>query len=88
MPPLDSIVMHSRYHQGRGGLIGMFSLTGQRRIVWCGLLSLALAIVSTMTGCGGGGGSSVTPEQTQKQEVVQDKMKDFMKQSKLPNRPR
>ncbi len=87
MPSLDSHAMQSRDQQERGVLARMFSPTGQRRIARCVVLVLALWTVGVMAGCGGGGEATVTPEQKQKQEVVQDKMKGYMKQSKLPNRP-
>ena len=51
------------------------------------VLGLALCVSGVAAGCGGGGGGPDTPERKEKQEVVQDKMKGFMKQSKLPNRP-
>jgi hypothetical protein len=51
-----------------------------------GLLGLALWVSSGATGCGDGGGPG-SPESKEKQEVVQDKMKEFMKKSKLPNKP-
>jgi Fe-S oxidoreductase len=50
------------------------------------VLGLALWVSSGAVGCGGGGGPG-SPEAKEKQEVVQDKMKDFMKKSKLPNKP-
>jgi hypothetical protein len=88
MPRLDSLPMRSRYHQERGGLARTIFPTGQQRSTRGVVLGLALWIAGVMTGCGGGGGTTVTPEQKEKQEVVQDKMKGFMKQSKLPNKPR
>jgi hypothetical protein len=51
------------------------------------LLGLMLCAAGPAVGCGGGGGPE-TPERKEKQEVVQDKMKDFMKKANLPNRPR
>jgi hypothetical protein len=54
-------------------------------VILCGLVLLGASLAP---GCGGSNETTITPEQKAKQEVVQDKMKDFMKQSKLPNKPR
>jgi len=54
-------------------------------VILCGLV---LVVASLTAGCGGSTETTVTPEQKAKQEVVQDKMKEFMKQQRLPNKPR
>lgn len=61
----------------------------EHRPPWARMAALGLAIwfASGPVGCGGGAGPS-SPERKEKQETVQNKMKDFMKQSRLPNRPR
>jgi hypothetical protein len=87
MPSFDCLAMQSRHIQEFGGLSRMILPTRRRKIAWCVMLGLAFSIVGAMTGCGGSD-SPLSPERKEKQEVVQDKMKDFMKQSKLPNRPR
>jgi hypothetical protein len=63
---------------------------GHRRpLAQMALLGLALCVSGAAVGCSTGGGPQVdSPEQKEKQGVVQDKMKNFMKESKLPNRPR
>jgi hypothetical protein len=89
MPSHDSRAMRSQYHPERGGLARSFFSTVQHGSDRAIVLGLALWIAGVMTGCGGEGGTTVaTPEQKQKQEVVQNKMKDFMQKSKLPNKPR
>lgn len=89
MPSLDNLAKRSRYLHERSDLARIFFPTGQQRIARGMVIGLALWIAGIMTGCGGEGGTAVaTPEQKEKQGVVQNKMKDFMKQSKLPNRPR
>jgi hypothetical protein len=55
------------------------------RVIVYGLVLLGASLAP---GCGGSNEPTVTPEQKAKQEVVQDKMKGFMKEQKLPNRPR
>ncbi len=86
MLPSDKAMDRSLGEPGLGRPIGF--RRPERRMHWArmGLLGLALWVSSGATGCGDGGGPG-SPESKEKQEVVQDKMKEFMKKSKLPNKP-
>jgi hypothetical protein len=82
----DKVLDRSGHETGSGHPIGFRCAV--RRVPWArmAVLGLALCVSSGAMGCGGGGGPE-SPEQKKKQEVVQDKMKGFMKNAKLPNRP-
>jgi hypothetical protein len=56
-------------------------------VVRTAMLGLALWASASVAGCREGSAPD-TPERKEKQGVVQDKMKEFMQKSKLPNRAR
>jgi hypothetical protein len=90
MPSLENFINGSGPAQEPGDRAGMALATRRRSRTRRLLAGLALWTSWVMTGCGESG-PGITPEQKEKQGVVQDKMKDFMKKgagAKLPNMPR
>lgn len=62
----------------------------EHRLPWArmAMVGLTVWVSGLAAGCGGGGGGGgMSQEQQEKQKVVQEKMKDFMKRSKIPTRP-
>jgi hypothetical protein len=88
MPSLNHFIDPSQHDAHPVGPIG--GRRPPRRVpkARIALLGLALWVAGGAAGCGGGGGGPEAPEQKEKQGVVQDKMKEFMKKSKLPNNAR
>ena len=90
MPSPENFINGSRPAQEQVDLAGTPSAARHSSRTLRMVAGLALWTSWVMTGCGGGSGPTITPEQKEKQGVVQDKMKDFMKKgagAKLPTRP-
>ncbi len=86
MPPFNAAMGRSGSELGLPHPIGF--LRPARPAPWARTASLVLALWVPIgaAGCGGGAGGPESPERKEKQAVVQDKMKEFMKKANLPNR--
>jgi hypothetical protein len=88
MPSLDKFANGSSESQDPGALTGTERPIRFERRVRIMLFGLAVWSASIAAGCGAADEFKATEEQKSKQQVIQQKQKEFMKNMNLPNRPR